>query len=93
LKSKQIPKQFKNERLRQGCTLLTSQTKRWNKERWYENEAIERCCIFANFSGVDSGKGRVFVMKCNSPAEAYDMVQRHNRNLIQEKIVKKKYYD
>ncbi len=49
----------------QGATLPTAQTKRWSKEQWDENDARERCLIFA---------GGQPVAQCKRPEDASRIV-------------------
>ena len=86
-----IPKEFEDEYLKQGFTLETSQTRRWSKQQWDENDARERCYIFANFSRVDDGKGRVFVLKCSDSSTAAKLVSEHNSK-VRENRAKKQHY-
>ena len=54
----------------QGRTLLTPQTRDWPEERWVENDKFERRMVFANFSSVDRGIGRVRIAVCESAEDA-----------------------
>lgn len=49
----------------QGFTQLTTETKRWTKEQWDENEARERCLVFA---------GGQPVAQCKRPEDASRIV-------------------
>ena len=54
----------------QGRTLLTPQTRDWHEERWVENDKFERRMVFANFSSIDRGIGRVRIAACESADDA-----------------------
>lgn len=71
-------KGYENELLRQGTTLITRHTALWTKEQMKENEYIENCMVFYNFTDIDDGKSRVLVAKFDNPQEALEAVALHN---------------
>ena len=71
-------KGYENELLRQGTTLRTRHTALWTKEQMKENDYIENCMVFSNFTDIDDGKSRVFVARFDNPHEALEAVALHN---------------
>lgn len=71
-------KGYENELLRQGTTLITRHTALWTKKQMKENEYIENCMVFANFTDIDDGKSRTFVARFTNPNEALEAVVLHN---------------
>lgn len=56
-------------RLKQGYTLATPQTRQWTGEQWEQNEAREKCLVFADFTPLDEGRGRKLVAACRQGPE------------------------
>ena len=52
--------------LSHGRTLLTSQTKKWSKEQFEKNEAIEQSMVFHHFTVLDQGRSRVLMFSMNT---------------------------
>ena len=69
---------YENTLLRQGTTLITKQTARWSKEQIKENEFIENCMVFANFTDIDGGKSRKLVATFDNPSDALNAIVIHN---------------
>jgi hypothetical protein len=61
---------------RKGTTLLTTQTKRWSKDEWAQNEVRENNMLFSNMSGTDQGRSRKLLLTANlESGESYENIQ------------------
>lgn len=56
-------------RLTQGYTLATPQTRQWSGQQWEQNEAREKCLVFADFTSIDLGRSRKLVAQCHQGPE------------------------
>jgi len=54
----------------QGRTLRTRQTERWTPEEIARNDQQEARMVFANFSALDEGRGRIRVAICERAEDA-----------------------
>lgn len=78
-------KGYENKLLRQGTTLITRHTAMWSKEQIKENEFIENCMVFANFTDIDDGKSRELVAIFDNPSDALNAVAVHNSKVKDNK--------
>jgi len=62
----------------QGRTLDTAQTRFWTAERRAENDRIEACRVFANFTAEDHGRSRRLVATFATAELAEQAVREHN---------------
>lgn len=65
----------------QGITIITQDTKRWNKERRRFNDELEARMIFARFTAEDQGRSRIHIATCETAGEAEAIVRAHNKIL------------
>lgn len=72
-----------NLKLRQGETLLTSNTKNWSQEFIDANNTIERCIVFLNFRNEDQGRSRERIAQFVNESDASRVVEMYNE-LIDE---------
>ena len=49
--------------LSRGRTLLTLKTRTWSKEEWDKNDAEEKMMLFAYFTPIDQGRGRILIAR------------------------------
>jgi lipase chaperone LimK len=55
-----------------GRLLETRDVKKWPKEKQYAANAIEKLCVYSNFSSTDSGKSRILVCSLNRDHPEYE---------------------
>lgn len=55
---------------KQGYTLLTEGTRRWNKDQIAKNDQYEKLMVFTNFHEEDKGRSRKLICRCENQEDA-----------------------
>lgn len=66
------------KRWQQGILLRTRATNHYSQEQWEKGDVQEKRRIFCDFTAMDEGRSRTFIMECPDPDIAKAVVEAHN---------------